>query len=292
MIGLTRNQGLCSSAKVLILEGNIGVGKTTLACQLARKLNYKLFLEPTNKNPYLARFYEDPKRYALKMQIWLFRQRFRMYSKATSHVLTTGQGVLLDRSVFSDCVFADVNYKEGTISEEGYKYYNELKTKALKSVPPPHVMLFVDASPEVCFERIHGRGRDYESGIPLSYLKALHKAYRNMLIDMRQRGTCVLEYDWSHFGYQFEVCKDVNMASCTPWDTNVLQDFHKIVDDKNLMKHTLSLSYTIPEVEFSDDLDDESEKLQEEEKRYHLHESKQSAHKRMNILKDVLTNNK
>lgn len=101
MLGLARTQ-VCrysslnfatqsSSSKLIILEGNIGVGKTTLACQLARKLDYKLFLEPTTKNPYLAKFYEDPKRYALKLQLWIFRQRFRMYVKAAKHLLETGE---------------------------------------------------------------------------------------------------------------------------------------------------------------------------------------------------------
>lgn len=102
MIGLARNHiGRYSSinltrpsAKLIILEGNIGVGKTTLACQLARKLDYKLFLEPTTKNPYLAKFYEDPKKYALKLQLWIFRQRFRMYIKAARHLLETGIKIL------------------------------------------------------------------------------------------------------------------------------------------------------------------------------------------------------
>lgn len=96
--------------------------------------------------------------------------------------------MLLDRSVFSDCVFADVNYQEGTISEEGkyffflyirilylqnmelrfvfffliflgYRYYNDLKSKALRCLPIPSVLVYIDASPDVCFERIHGRGR-------------------------------------------------------------------------------------------------------------------------------------
>ena len=77
-------------AQLVIVEGNIGVGKSTLACQLARQLNYKVFLEPTTKNPYLAKFYKDPKRYALKLQLWIFRQRFKTYTEATEHVLKHG----------------------------------------------------------------------------------------------------------------------------------------------------------------------------------------------------------
>lgn len=91
MIGLKSIQQVTASpAQLVIVEGNIGVGKSTLACQLARQLNYKVFLEPTTKNPYLAKFYKDPKRYALKLQLWIFRQRFKTYIDATEHVLKHG----------------------------------------------------------------------------------------------------------------------------------------------------------------------------------------------------------
>ena len=80
-----------SNGHIVIVEGNIGVGKTTLTCQLGTKLNYRVFLEPTSGNPYLAKFYEEPKKYALKMQLWLFRQRCRMYLKAVRHWMETGE---------------------------------------------------------------------------------------------------------------------------------------------------------------------------------------------------------
>lgn len=92
MIGLKSTvQSTASSAQLVIVEGNIGVGKSTLACQLARQLNYRVFLEPTAKNPYLAKFYQDPKKYALKLQLWIFKQRFRTYIEATKHVLNSGE---------------------------------------------------------------------------------------------------------------------------------------------------------------------------------------------------------
>ena len=91
MIG-SKSTGQIASTfpQLVIVEGNIGVGKSTLACQLARQLNYRVFLEPTTKNPYLAKFYRDPKKYALKLQLWIFNQRFRTYINATKHILQTG----------------------------------------------------------------------------------------------------------------------------------------------------------------------------------------------------------
>ena len=77
-------------APIVLVEGNIGAGKTTLIRDLADELGFRVFLEPTSKNPYLAKFYADPKKYALKLQLWIFRQRFLIYVAAVKHVLLKG----------------------------------------------------------------------------------------------------------------------------------------------------------------------------------------------------------
>ena len=110
-----RIPSLCSSSvgnRLVIIEGNIGtnqqllfvylfvylfvclflqgVGKTTLAKKLSRSLDYKLFIEPTIENPYLERFYAQPKKYAISLQLWILRQRYNTYLEAVRHVLATG----------------------------------------------------------------------------------------------------------------------------------------------------------------------------------------------------------
>lgn len=77
-------------SQLVIVEGNISAGKSTLCRDLATLLGYALFLEPTQSNPFLASFYKDPPRWALRMQIWLLKQRFRTYLEAIRHILTTG----------------------------------------------------------------------------------------------------------------------------------------------------------------------------------------------------------
>ncbi|CAH3124310.1 unnamed protein product [Pocillopora meandrina] len=261
MIGLRsneRNTSTTCAPQLVIVEGNIGVGKSTLSCQLARKLNYRVFLEPTTKNPYLEKFYKDPKRYALKLQLWIFKQRFRTYIAATKHVLQTGQGVLLDRSVFSDTVFADVNFQQGTISLEGYEYYKDLKKKALQSVPVPHTTLYLDVSPETCHERIRRRGRDYESGIPLEYLKGLDASYKKFLEEMRNVRSRVLEYNWTDFGYNFEVAEDIKNGVVSSWKEEDLYVFNKLVSDESLIKEALMLNHFVPEADISEEEEDDT----------------------------------
>ncbi len=76
---------------IIILEGNISAGKSTICNALKNLLpNAKAFLEPTATNPYLEKFYADPPSYALKMQLWLLRQRYHIYLDALRFVTSTG----------------------------------------------------------------------------------------------------------------------------------------------------------------------------------------------------------
>lgn len=261
MIGLKSTlQGTASPAQLVIVEGNIGVGKSTLACQLAKQLNYRVFVEPTTKNPYLAKFYRDPKKYALKLQLWIFRQRFKTYVDATEHVLKCGQGVLLDRSVFSDSVFAEANYQQGAISQAGYDHYKQLREKSLEAMLIPHTTLYLDVQPKTCNQRILGRARDYEKCIPLDYLKELDASYKKFLDEMREIGSRVLVYDWTDFGYKFEVAEDIKKGHVLEWKKENKDNFIKLSSQKSLINDLLTLNHTLPEAVISEDEEEQHPK--------------------------------
>jgi NADH dehydrogenase (ubiquinone) 1 alpha subcomplex subunit 10 len=153
---------------VIIVEGNISAGKSTLCRTLASRLNMALFLEPVGSNPYLEKFYADPKTYALPLQVWILKQRFLSYVNALKLLTSTSlPGVILDRSVFSDDVFAVKNLEDGNISQAGYDYYKGLRSQMLASLPPPSAVCYLDASPEECRRRVHElRKRECEVSRP------------------------------------------------------------------------------------------------------------------------------
>lgn len=177
------------------------IGKTTLVKKLGEKLNAQTYIEPALENPYLERFYKDPKKYALTMQIYLLQKRFLSYIEALKLCLQKDEIVLLDRSIFSDYVFAVKNYKDGNITSHGFKYYLQLREKMLKQLPIPHATLYLDVPAKVCHDRIlHLRCRECESSIPLEYLSGLEEAYQDMLKDMESLGSEVMIEDWVNFG--------------------------------------------------------------------------------------------
>lgn len=80
-----------TSENIVLVEGNIGIGKTTLCRELAEQLKYKAFFEPATENPYLEKFYANPKKYALQLQLWIFNQRCHTYVDALKHIAKTGE---------------------------------------------------------------------------------------------------------------------------------------------------------------------------------------------------------
>ncbi|KAJ3429004.1 NADH dehydrogenase [ubiquinone] 1 alpha subcomplex subunit 10 [Anaeramoeba flamelloides] len=195
----------------LLCEGNISAGKTTLVRELAKLLDYQVFFEPTATNPFLEQYYQDQKTWALPMQLYLLRQRFMTYVNCLKHIESGKvKGAILDRSLFSDWVFAKKNYDDGFIDEEGWKLYSSLRKKMISLIPIPQITLFLDVPSKICYDRIHNlRGRKCESGIPLDYLLGLEERYVYLLDELKQMGGNVVKVDWSQFGYAVDVLKKI-----------------------------------------------------------------------------------
>eukprot|EP00040_Diaphanoeca_grandis_P007796 m.42340 g.42340 ORF g.42340 m.42340 type:complete len:361 (-) comp19079_c0_seq1:561-1643(-) len=248
------SQSTTDFPKLITIEGNIGVGKTYLGTELAKSLGYKVMLEPVAKNPYLEKFYADPKQYALKLQIWIYRQRYRTYIDAVHHIITTGQGVILDRSVFSDVIFADANLLEGNISREGYDHYIQLRTQSLSKLPWPHITVVLLASPELCSSRIAQRSRSCESSIPLAYLKLLHAGHTSFMQDMQTSHSKLVCMDWTSFGTAAEVLKQVESASAVPWPEDVGRTTLLMARTEALIVHALFVPNAPTEAIIDDDV--------------------------------------
>ena len=192
--------------KVVIVEGLISGGKTTLTRELGEALGAStlILIEPDEKNesnPYLADYYTDPPRWSSTMQCHMLAMRFRMHLHAQWHAMQGFGHAILDRSYFGDTAFAQLQLQLGLMSEREFETYRQLYHAMTASVLLPTICLRVLVSPEVAIERIKKRlrietGRECEAGIDLDYLRGLDREIDHMVGVLRQQGVTVLDVPW------------------------------------------------------------------------------------------------
>lgn len=168
---------------VVAVEGIIGAGKSTLCERACRDLNLFHVPEPVEDNPYLDAFYEDQKRWALHMQMWLVSRRVKSVLQAKDRIDGSEyRGLMVDRSILGDRVFAEIHLANGNISKEMWPIYDDFFTNMAMVTPPPDVLVYLDVTPEEALTHVKQRGRGSEqAGVTLAYERKLKTAYDKMV---------------------------------------------------------------------------------------------------------------
>ena len=195
--------------KVVIVEGLIGSGKTTLTRELGAAMgdDTLTLFEPDEKdrgpahNPYLADYYEDPGRWSFVLQVHQLQARYRMHLHAQWHVMQGYGNAILDRSYFGDTAFARLQLRLGLMSQREFNTYSDIYHAMTAGVLLPNVCIRVLASPETCNERVAKRmqsekGRECETVIDIDYFKALEMEIEHMVGVLRQQGVAILDVPW------------------------------------------------------------------------------------------------
>lgn len=160
------------------IAGNIGVGKTTLTQLLGEHLGWRTFYEQVIDNPYLADFYTDMRRWSFSLQVYFFTHRFAMFQE----MMTAETSCVQDRTLYEDLeIFARTLNRQGFLDDRDYQNYRALFEQMVPFLPPPDLIIYRRASPEFLLERIRSRGRGFEQGITLDYLRGLHEAYEDWI---------------------------------------------------------------------------------------------------------------
>ena len=159
---------------MIIVEGQIGVGKTTMGEAIQNELGVPLYRELQKEETLslLDRFYADQTRWAFTVQIHFLNDRFRMIKQ----IVADGSGTL-DRSIYGDAIFAEVLHDDEQMSDEEYLTYTTLLENMLEHVPSPDLLVYLDCSVDTAMARIRKRDRGLESGIPRDYLEHLNARY-------------------------------------------------------------------------------------------------------------------
>jgi deoxyadenosine/deoxycytidine kinase len=159
--------------KYLVIEGPIGVGKTSLARLLARELGGRLVLERAEDNPFLKEFYKDPKRFAFQTQIFFLLSRYRQLQELSQMDLFE-RTTVTDYFFPKDRIFASINLEAGELA-----LYQQIYSLLNPTIPTPDLVVYLQAGPEVLMDRVRHRGLDYEKPLMPDYLEALNQAYND-----------------------------------------------------------------------------------------------------------------
>ncbi|KIF81748.1 deoxynucleoside kinase [Noviherbaspirillum autotrophicum] len=157
--------------KYVVVEGPIGVGKTTLAQKLAANLQAQPLLEQPQENPFLEKFYRDATRYALPTQMFFLFQR-------VNQLRDLAQTDLFDARVVSDFLLdKDPLFARLTLDDDELNLYQQLYAQLRPQSAVPDLVIYLQAQPETLIERVRKRGLSMESGLSEVYLYRLCESY-------------------------------------------------------------------------------------------------------------------
>jgi len=157
--------------RYIAIEGPIGVGKTTLAKNLAKTFGYETLLEPVDDNPFLERFYQDRKANALPTQLHFLFQRAKQLQEIRQQDLFEPLRIA-DFLMAKDRLFAQV-----TLDDDEFRLYQQVYDQLTLETATPDIVVYLQAPAETLYERVRKRGNPVEKSIDLDYLQALNDAY-------------------------------------------------------------------------------------------------------------------
>jgi deoxyadenosine/deoxycytidine kinase len=163
---------------LVVVAGNIGVGKTSLTERIGSRLNWWTGYESVADNPYLSDFYTDMRSWAFHLQIFFLGHRAEQYLDAAHDA----RSAILDRSIYEDFyIFSRALYHMGDVSERDYLAYRRLFDLVVASLPRPNLLIYLKAPINVLMDRIRRRARGMETGITPEYLTLLDSFYEDWL---------------------------------------------------------------------------------------------------------------
>tara|TARA_B110000879_G_C11109311_1_gene486711 strand:- start:609 stop:1253 length:645 start_codon:yes stop_codon:yes gene_type:complete len=160
----------------IVIEGNIGSGKTSLSKKIANNFNGKLILEEFADNPFLPKFYKEAERNAFPLELSFMAERFQQLSGEKSKADLFTEFRISDYSFFKSTLFAQNNLKEDELN-----LFNQLYHIMFSSVRKPDLLVYLHSKVERLQENIKKRGRDYEQNIKDEYLKNIEDKYFDYL---------------------------------------------------------------------------------------------------------------
>lgn len=158
----------------IVIEGNIGAGKTTLASRIASDFNARLITERFADNPFLPKFYKDPEKYSFPLELSFLAERYRQLREELTAPDLFSSFMISDYYFMKSLIFAS-----STLGSDEYTLYRQIFDIIYTTVPRPDLYVYLHADTERLLENISKRGREYEKSITREYLKSIQDGYFN-----------------------------------------------------------------------------------------------------------------
>lgn len=160
------------------IAGNIGSGKTTLTRMLSEHYGWTPKYESVTYNPYLEDYYADIPRWSFALETYFLKQRI----KDIIEISKSKDVIIQDRTIFEGVyIFASNNHDMGNLSDRDFETFMELFEAMMAVIKVPDLMIYLRSSLPRLVYQIQKRGRDYEQGMSLEYLKGLNDKYEDFI---------------------------------------------------------------------------------------------------------------
>jgi deoxyguanosine kinase len=156
----------------VVIEGNIGAGKTTLATRIAEQFNAQLILEQFADNPFLPKFYKDPEKYSFPLELSFLASRYKQLNEELGSKDIFKTFTVADYYFMKSLVFA-----ASTLKGDEYNLYRQIFYIIYSSLPKPDIYVYLHIRAERLLENISRRGREYEKSITREYLHKIQDSY-------------------------------------------------------------------------------------------------------------------
>ena len=160
--------------RFLVIEGNIGAGKTTLTGMFAKEFNAKQVLEQFADNPFLPKFYEDQDRYSFPLELSFLADRYNQIKKEILNLDLFHSFLVSDYYFAKSAIFA-----QNTLKVDEYNLFRKIFDIIFESMPKPDLYVYLHANNDKLLRNIKNRGRDYEKHIQPEYLEKIKNGYFN-----------------------------------------------------------------------------------------------------------------